>query len=161
MYMYIYIYIYVYTRTHTHTHTHALSLSLSLTHTHTHTQILEKTCNKAGMSRSRKLLHSKKGNDDNSTGYFFEIRFIKQPFTNCTLSAKETYLSRQHTATHCNTLQHTATHCNTLQHTATYAHFRFPSNLSLTTSVSKRSFTLSAKQPSLSAILKWHVLKWF
>jgi len=27
--------------------------------------------------------------------------------------------TRQHTATHCNTLQHTATHYNTLQHTAT------------------------------------------
>jgi len=26
--------------------------------------------------------------------------------------------SREHTATHCNTLQHTATHCNTLQHIA-------------------------------------------
>jgi len=26
-------------------------------------------------------------------------------------------VTRQHTATHCNTLQHTATHCNTLQYT--------------------------------------------
>ena len=28
--------------------------------------------------------------------------------------------TRQHTATHCNTLQHTATHCNILQHAATH-----------------------------------------
>ena len=28
--------------------------------------------------------------------------------------------TKQHTATHCNTLQHPATPCNTLQHTATY-----------------------------------------
>jgi len=58
----------------------------------------------------RKMTYKHKASYDSTP----PCNMVVTPYNN------HTYVTLQHTATHCNALQRTATHCNTLQHTATH-----------------------------------------